>query len=316
MNDTHSVNYQNKVALISSFCDNQEKLDILSKNIDTVKSYNLDVILITPFSLPEDITKKCDYVFITKDNPVLEWPTRSMFAWRTFNVNGVTHKMTVTYPDYGYAGLNQVKQLSDIALSMNYDQFFHMIYDIKIDDNVIDGLTSNRSCNVYPSRRGNTVWAVGLHFMIFNRENLTKFKSHISLNNYLSIRGGDAFAWLHHHKDSMGYTIEETPVEDVIFYYENQDFFNMSPIEGFKFFIEKNDEVLSNVKLYFYELSSSELIDLNIDGIPYTYMIKPFRSIDLGFNKLNIKPTKIIYKSKEYDITDIIGKIRHSILNT
>jgi hypothetical protein len=33
-------------------------------------------------------------------------------------------------------------------------------------------------------------------------------------------------------------------------------------------------------------------------------------------NKLNIKPTKIIYKSKEYDITNIISKVRHSILNT
>lgn len=309
------VNYQNKVALISSFCDTQEKLDILSKNIDTVKSFNIDVILITPFSLPEDITKKCDYTFITKDNLVLEWPKRSMYAWREYNVNGLIHRMSVTYPDYGFAGLFQVKQLSDIALTMGYDQFYHMIYDINIDDNVIDGFKSNRSCNVYPSKRGTMTWAVGLHFMIFNRENLIKFISHISLDNYLSVRGGDAFAWLHHHQESMGYTIEETPVEDVIFYYENLDFFNMSPIEGLKFFIEKNDEVLSNVKMYFYELEDKELIDLNIDGFPYTYMVKRFRSIDLGFNRLNIKPTKITYKGKEYDLTDIISKIRHSILS-
>jgi len=43
----------NKVALISSFCDNQEKMDVLEKNIKIVKSHNLDVIVISPFNLPE-----------------------------------------------------------------------------------------------------------------------------------------------------------------------------------------------------------------------------------------------------------------------
>ena len=30
-----------KIALISSFCNTQEKLDVLSKNIDTIKTENL-----------------------------------------------------------------------------------------------------------------------------------------------------------------------------------------------------------------------------------------------------------------------------------
>ena len=71
-----------KVALISSFCDNQEKIDVLEKNINIIKNHGLDVIVVSPFNLPEYLTNQCDYFFITKDNPILEWPTRSMFHWR------------------------------------------------------------------------------------------------------------------------------------------------------------------------------------------------------------------------------------------
>jgi SAM-dependent methyltransferase len=73
-----------KVGLISSFCDNQEKIDVLEKNIDIIKSHGLDVIVISPFNLPENITSKCDYFFITKDNPILDWPIRSMYSWRVW----------------------------------------------------------------------------------------------------------------------------------------------------------------------------------------------------------------------------------------
>jgi SAM-dependent methyltransferase len=305
----------NKVALISTFCDTQEKLDVLEKNIKIVKSHNLDVIAISPFNLPDNITKLCDYVFITKDNPILEWPVRGMYAWRKLSVNGVIHEMARSYSDYGFAGLTQIKQLSNIALTMDYNQFYHMIYDIKIDDNIIDGFKSNKTCNVYPSKRGDARWAVGLHYMIFDRENLKNFISNITLESYLSVKNGEAFSWLYSVKDKVGYTIEDTPVEDEIFYYENQDFFNLSPIDGFKFFIENHGEKVENIKLYFYEHDGEKEIDINVDGNKTKYNVKIYDVIDLGFDKSNYKPVIITYNSIDYDITDIIIKIRHNILN-
>jgi hypothetical protein len=55
-----------KVVLISTFCDTPEKLEVLERNIDNVKTCGLDVIVISPFFLPESIQKKCDYFFLTK----------------------------------------------------------------------------------------------------------------------------------------------------------------------------------------------------------------------------------------------------------
>ena len=304
----------NKVALISTFCDTQEKLDVLEKNIKIVKSHNLDVIAISPFNLPESITKLCDYVFVTKDNPVLEWPVRSMYAWRKLTLNGKLHTIARTYPDYGFAGLTQIKQLSNIALNFGYNQFYHMIYDLKIDENVVEGFNSNKTCSVYPSKRGDSNWEVGLHYMIFDKDNLSKFISQITLENYLSLKDSHSFEWLKSIQSVVGYNTESIAVEDEIYYYEGFDFFNFSPINGLKFFIEKNDETLTPIKLLFYENQFDKEIKIKVGETISVGTINNYAIFDLGFNKLNPQQVTITVDSVEYDITSIILNIKHSFL--
>jgi hypothetical protein len=303
-----------KVGLISSFCDNQEKIDVLEKNINTIKSHGLDVMVISPFNLPENITNKCDYFFITKDNPVLDWPIRSMYHWREININGVKHKISRTYPDYGYAGLTQLKQLSQIAIGLDYDQFYHMIYDIKIDENVIEGFYSDKKCNVYPSKRGDIFWDVGLHYLIFDRINLKKFISHINLDNYLSTKGSDAFVWLHKLQNVFPYTIEPIPIEDEIYYYEGYDFFNYSPIKEQPFFIVKDYETLETSKILFYDVKEQTPFQLIIGNNIINDATSELKIVDLGFNRLEEKQVRITYKDVEYDLTDMINQIKHNTL--
>jgi len=304
----------NKVALISTFCDTQEKLDVLEKNIKIIKSHNLDVIAISPFNLPESITKLCDYVFVTKDNPVLEWPVRSMYAWRKVTLNGKLHTIARTYPDYGFAGLTQIKQLSEIALNFGYNQFYHMIYDLKIDKNVIDGFNSDKTCSVYPSKRGDSNWEAGLHYMIFDKNNLNKFISQITLENYLSLKDSHSFEWLKSIQSVVGYNVEPIAVEDEIYYYEGFDFFNFSPIKGLKFFIEKNDETLTPIKLLFYENQLDKEIKIKVGETINVGVINDYAIFDLGFNKLNPQQVTITVDSVEYDITNIILNLKHSFL--
>jgi hypothetical protein len=301
-----------KVALISSFCDTQEKLNVLNKNIEIVKNLGIDVILISPIFLPESITSLCDYYFQTKDNLVLEWPIRSMVIWSELYFNDIKYKMSKTYGDYGWAGLSQVKKLSEIALLFEYDQYFHMIYDLKIDENVLEGFNSDRICNLYPSKRNENVWKVGLHFMVFDRKNLKRFISNIHIDSYLSLKGVDAFYWLENLHKTFPYNFETTPVEDEIFYYEGFDFFNYSPIQEQPFFIIKDDETLENIKLLFYSVNEELPINIKIDNYGVHDVITKNKIIDLGFNKLNPKNVKIFYKEKEFDITDIINKVKHN----
>jgi hypothetical protein len=301
-----------KVALISSFCDTQEKLNILNKNINIIKNLNIDVILISPIFLPESTTSLCDYYFQTKDNPVLDWPIKSMYSWKEISIKNIKYKIAGTCGDYGWAGLYQVKQLSEIALLFDYEQFFHMIYDLKIDENVLEGFNSEKICNVYPSKRDNNIWVVGLHFIIFNRNNLKRFISNIHLDSYLSLKGADAFVWLHNLQTILPYKNESIPVEDEIYYYQGQDFFNHSPIDDLPFFIIKNDETLESIKLLFYPLKNKTAIKIIVGNKIIEEYITDYKIIDLGFNKLLPTEVKIIFKGIEYNFTKIVNKIKHT----
>jgi len=305
-------NYSKKVALISTFCDTQEKLDVLEKNINIVKQHGLDVIAISPLSLPDSIIKLCDYVFFTKDNPVLDWPTKAMRFFSNVFIDNIPYEISRTCPDYGFAGLTQVKQLSEIALNFEYDQFYHMIYDLKIDENVIEGFLSNKDCNIYPSKRGNDFWEAGLHYMIFNKENLKEFISHITLENYLSISHLEALGWLLNLKSVFPYKSESIPVEDEIFYYENFDFFNYSPTDKFKFFIEKNFQ--NPIKLLFYGLDNKKDIKIKVNDFVLEDTIDNFKLIDLKVNSDNCQTVILEVDSIEYDITEIIKKVKHNTI--
>lgn len=304
-----------KVVLISSYCDTEEKLNVLEKNIKTIKENNIDVILISPHNLDHKFISLCDYFFVTKDNPIFEWPQRAMFAWKNiYDVSG-GYKMSRTYADYGFAGLTQVKQLSEIALNLGYEQFFHMIYDLEIDDSVIQGLNSDKRNSIYPSKRGNIVWGVGLHFMIFDKTNLKNFISKIKKEDYLKLRGADAFVFLHSLKSELNYDIELTPVSDEIYFYENYDFFNFSPIPEINFFIEKNDETLGTIKLFFYGNSDTITLKLEIENEDEKILqLNNMDIVDLGFNKFNPKKVEIVYNDVRYDISETINKIRHNVL--
>ena len=301
-----------KVALISTYCDTQEKIDVLIKNIDNVKAYGLDVIVISPIFLPQYIQTKCDYFFLTKDNPVLDWPGKAMQAWKNILINDKSITITRTYADYGWAGLFQVKKLSELALTLDYDYFYHMIYDLKFDETVVEGLTSEGKFNIYSSKRGAQIWDVGLHFMIFNRENLQKFIPHITLENYLTLKDGDAFTWLHKLRETFPYNIIQKPVEDEIYYYEGHDFFNFSPIAELPFFIIKDDEQLDSIKLLLYLSTEHIPFQIRIDDIIIDEVSENFKIIDLGFNKLSPKSVQIIYNETVFDITDTINKLKHS----
>lgn len=304
-----------KVALISSFCDTQQKIDILNKNIDILKSMGIDTVVISPFSLPNEVVNNSTYFFKTKDNPVLDWPERSMYSWSQLYLNGETFRMSRTYADYGWAGLFQVKQLSEIALLLNYDQFFHMIYDLRIDDNVLNGLKSNKTCNVYPSKRDDDIWKVGLHFMIFDRENLKRFISNIHLDSYLSLHGADAFVWLHNLHQVFPYNFEEIPVEDEIYFYKGHDFYNYSPTSDFRMFIVKDDELKETIKLMFYEVLENKNIKFLINSKERNETIGNYSIVDLGITDSTLENVKLVVDDfTSYDITEKIKQVKHNTL--
>ena len=56
-----------KIALISTFCNTEEKQNLLKENIIKIKNLGIDVIAISPIQIPQDIVSLCDYFLYTKE---------------------------------------------------------------------------------------------------------------------------------------------------------------------------------------------------------------------------------------------------------
>jgi hypothetical protein len=295
-----------KIVLISSYCDTDEKIEILKSNIDTIKSLGLDVMLNSPLSLPLDLINKCDYFFLTKDNPILEWPEKAVYVWNSSIINGKTITKNRCFSDYGWANIYQIKKLSEFALTYDYDQFYHIIYDLIIDDIVIDGFNSDKKCNFYHFHEHN----VSLQLMIFDREHLIKFLNQLTLNQYLNI-GGIAEQWLDGllKMNFFDYTIEDHFVDDKVLFHGHSDLHNYSKIDGLKFFIIKNT-LEQNVRLFFYD--NADNLEININN--YINFVYNGDFIDLG-DKNNISNVIIKFNEQSQDITELISSIIHNTID-
>jgi hypothetical protein len=297
-----------KIALISSFCNSQDKLDLLKENIIKIKSFGVDVMVISPLKLDDEMIDLCDYLIYSKENPVLYWPEKSYFQWWDGTINGQRINMTTTYPDYGYAGLVQVKRMADFALSMDYDIFFPMIYDININNHVESVFKGELKNSFFPSYRDGMTWAIGLHLISLNRDYLTRFKNLITKESYLVESDFDAFAWLHRAVKLIPGKIENEPVEDLIYFLENKEFFNHSPSNKFKCFIHKT--LKDNIKIVFYDFGGLRDFTIIADEFEGTFSVREWEEIEIPY--YDCKIFKVIYDGEVIDLSSELNSITHN----
>jgi FkbM family methyltransferase len=316
-----------KIALVSTYCDTQEKKDVFLDLVKKVKSLGIDVIAISPLPLDKEHIEACDYLYFTKENPILGWPTRLFTFWREYVVgDGKVLTLQRGVGDYSWAALYHVKKLTQIAMDYDYDIFYHMIYDLEVDNNVENALVNFEGNIVYPRRdphNPETLWETTLHFMSFDRDLMKKIEKEITLENYLSTNGvaeGEVFKW----KNKFNIHGSENPVKDKIYYWKDFDFFDYSPSRDFKMFISKNDtmdiwlgenenvykEILLNkLRLVFYNNNNLNNITLIVDNKRFNLDPKPFDIIELPINSMEVKEIKIVYRGEEFDLSHEYEKI-------
>jgi len=320
-----------KIVLISSYCDTQEKINILSENIKVLKSLGLDTLVISPITLSNEIIEISDFVFFTKENPLLNWPLRGFTFWQTHYSSDGWMTMHRNVADYGWAGLYQIKKMSQIALSYDYDYFYHIIYDLEIDQYVIDTIKSDVTNLVHPRINPNKEddwWDCTLHFMIFDREIMSKIVDVIKLDDYLKWDGvaeGQALLWT----QSFPINISKTPVRDKIYYWGDRGFFNYSMNPNYKMYISKNQpttcwvsegdekvekDVSSNLRFYFYDFLESQNIKINVDGITKEYELNQNKIINFDVDSTSVKSISLTDNDDEYDYTTVYKEISRNLI--
>jgi hypothetical protein len=299
-----------KIALITSFCNTEEKLKVLKNTLDTLKILEVDTILYTGLHLPDDVYKKSDYVIISKENPLFDWPTKAYVQWWNGRINENFITMATTMPDYGYAVLNQIKRMADLSLSMDYNQFFIIDYDLNITEYVKNILLENKPNSFFPSKRGDhSFWPIGLHLISLDREHLTSFKNLITKESYLTDLNGDAFSWTHSVLDFVPGVIETEYMTDLIYYFEDSDFFDFSIIEEIKCFIHKVEN--QEIKFIFRGFNEIKTFIIKTEDFECEYNVKEWEEIEFPYKEY--ASFIVIYEEKEYDFTNIVNKIKHNI---
>jgi hypothetical protein len=296
-----------KICLISTYCDTEEKKQILTKNIQKIKSINLDVMIFTPISLPNEIYDLCDYVIISKENPVFDWPLKAYGLWKKFLVDDCEVFMSTTFRDYGYANLNQYKRMGEFAIKYNYDHFFFMIYDVVITDDVIRILQEEENNLFYKSGRNDQVWNLGLHLISLDKTKIIEFTNLINQEDYLSDSTDDAFSFIVKKNSQLDMEISDIVIYDDVDLFTNENIWEKKLNKDISYFIHRNDED-SFIKLVFYGFPDELEVEVQYNNFIKFFSVKEYDEIEI--KEKNFDWFKIKVQENYYEISNVINNIK------
>jgi len=293
----------NKIALINTYCDSEEKLNTLREMINEFKSLNVDIFVYSPLKLPEDIENICKFLFYTDENPILRYPVRGQNFWWRYRANNFRYvKLERMTADYGWASLYQFKKLANFALTYEYDIFYLVIYDVKIDD-YIKNVIKNNEVNIIHSRKSlvdeRDVFPHSLHFTPLDRETLIKVEKYFDYDKYINTpdKAAEDIAIL--WEKELGLAVSEKFIYDKI--KVSTDLYNFSKDVRYKLYAN-NDK--GEFKFIFRTTKDVNKIIVN-DKVFEENIEDNFLHLT-GYNVKEIETFKVITKDGEQDYTDLI----------
>jgi len=302
-----------KLALINTFCNSKERLVILSNNLLKLKENGIDSLVYSPLPLPKSISLLADYVIISKENPILTYPEKGMGAWRhhpPFNI-----KTTIIYPDYGWASFYQYKKLMEFGITLNYDHYFPLIYDLNFDSEVIRTFNTSPLKLFYPSPKAKTS-KVGATFMSLSKENVRKLIPLFTKDNYLNhSKNAIAEKFIEYLCNSIEGDVSPHIVQDDIHELNNHIFTLSPPDLEFDFFIHTVDKM----GFYFYNIPNNpSKLEIIIEDKTFEYNFN-LKEIFWPSVNLTLNPKVLLkYQSKTTDISEYFSNVhlkKYKLLN-
>lgn len=302
-----------KIALISTFCNTPEKVHVLVENIKTLKSLGVDTMVNSFISLEPEIINLFDFYFQTKENPLLQWPERAnTFWWKQVNSHGREIMFHRDVDDYGWAAIYQMKKLSEIALTFDYDIFYHITYDIIISNKLTQDILNNKVNTTYHTINLNDPldqWNVSPLFISFNKENLIKFLSKIDKDLYVQ-RYGFAEDFIELLLKDIPMIKSEFPVEDSITHINGCDnsLFNYSQSDNYKIFFSNN--WINRFSFVVYDIKEGDLkVVFNDEEICNIENLVPQRF------ETDVNSFKVIFNNEIIEYNNIINDIPRNVIN-
>jgi hypothetical protein len=248
------------IVLIQSHCNTEEKIKVLLENLSKLRNYNLDLLLYSHITLPQEVIEKVDYFVYDKSNPIM-WEERRHYYWRATD----KYKLESTVPDYGWTVFNQISGGFQFIKNKNYENIIVFCYDTIIDEKIEDYLINPRQqlFEHHKSQKNDktndtspVVLGVALIFFIFEKNDFEILISNLSRNEYS--KNFNLIAEKYFEKKLIDTNLYSKPT--IVVYdslHESKNIFNQSDDENYTLFID-------NQKLLKFILYNKKNIDLKI----------------------------------------------------
>ena len=295
-----------KVALFSTYCDNEEKTQALLNNIRKVKRLGLDAFVITIIPLAKEVHDEADYIIYSKENPVPSLDVKSICSWRSCKNNVM---ITSFLPDYGYASLLQLKRLIDFSSVLDYDYYFTMIYDIIITPEIERILIEGRTASFFKNPKVHT--PLGGILTAFNKENAKKFASLLTPQSYYTRKDFTAEQWMLDANSFICGKIENIPAADSINLNDTLLVTNHSPFTDFNLFIVKNREI----KLFFYDIKSPVKLTIETNICRSEIDLSDQKLVHIHDKSQEIEYIKINYNGIEKNLSNYFDIILRTTID-
>lgn len=318
---------KNNLIIITCHCNNEEKIQVLEENINLLKSIDLDIMLVSHVPVPFDIQSQVEYVIYDKSNPIIDFPYRGMVFWRTMNFNGTIIRFDNILSDYGWTAFNQYLLGGNLGLSLNYNFYSFINYDVKLTNLMLDSFQTPSDflvSNVVDNNDEKGYRFPSFMLNILSKKNLKSILPIIDKKYYMSdthpwLKGGkfrDAEDYWGHLITNYQYDVFSEPIEDQISFDNTGELYNFSKHEEFKIFFQNSNTherfiTESRIpRVIIYENSTSFLTlvinDLHtniIDGANILLDLPEVTSI--GY----------IYEGEYYDLTEEYNNSIYSTIN-
>jgi hypothetical protein len=286
-----------KLALINSYCDTWEKLTILLQNVKKLKELGVDSLVYSPVPLPREITDQLDYVILTKENPVINWPERGMIHWS----NHPKFKIQLITPDYGWASIYQYKKMMEYGSTLDYDYYFWFLYDLNIDSVVESTLLNPHNKLFFKSPKAKSSKVGGI-FASFSKENINKIYPLLNKQDYIeTCKRQIAEYYVEVICDKIKGEISDHETTDLVYEHNNLSFNVLNENYPFKLALDN-----SQYKFAFYDLSLELLsITFVINELHYDFTVSkenPIIQLDLNINHL--KTILFYYNNTPLNLTN------------
>ncbi len=121
-----------KAIVIKSFCNTEEKIDVLRKIIKTIKEKKgYPILLHAGYNVPPDIINSVNY-YIGYNNSTLT--LTSNYRWVT--IDGWKGEFRSYLPDYGFAEAIQLKVCTSFLSDLGFNTAHILNYDVDIDQSL------------------------------------------------------------------------------------------------------------------------------------------------------------------------------------